>query len=51
MIKKILYYLNPLNLFKKEEGTSYTRAMHTMNKITFLMVLVIVLILVIRWLR
>jgi hypothetical protein len=50
MIKKFLYYLNPLNLFKKEEGNLNTRAMHTMNKITFLMALIIVLFLLVRWL-
>jgi hypothetical protein len=48
--KKILYYLNPANLFHRdpEEGISL-RMMHGVNKISFLMFLVCLLVMVVRW--
>jgi len=40
MLQKILYYLNPKNLFKREEGADFNlRMMHGINKISILMFL------------
>lgn len=48
--KKIIYYINPLNLFKKEEGAELNlRMMHGINKISFLMFLVCLIYLIFRW--
>jgi hypothetical protein len=48
--KKVLYYINPLNLFKKEEGAELNlRMMHGINKISFLMFLVCLIYLIFRW--
>jgi hypothetical protein len=49
--KKILYYLNPLNLFKKEEGGLNLRFMHGINKISILMFLVCLTILIVRYIQ
>jgi len=51
MIKKILHYANPLNLFRKESGDFNLRAMHTINKISILVFLGTLVVLVIRWMR
>ncbi len=50
-LKKILYYLNPANLFhrNKEEGISL-RMMHGVNKISFLMFLLCLVVMLVRWL-
>lgn len=45
MLKKILYYINPINLFRKEKGDANMRAMHWINKISWLMFIVILVIL------
>ena len=48
--KKVLYYINPLNLFKKEEGAELNlRMMHGINKISFLMFMVCLVYLIFRW--
>lgn len=48
--KKILYYLNPLNLFKREEGAEVNlRVMHGINKISFLVFLLCLVVMAIRW--
>jgi hypothetical protein len=48
--KKVLYYINPLNLFKKEEGAELNlRMMHGINKISFLMFMVCLIYLIFRW--
>ncbi len=48
--KKVLYYINPLNLFKKEnENNLNLRVMHGINKISFLMFLLCLVYLLFRW--
>lgn len=48
--KKILYYLNPANLFHRDpEAGMSLRMMHGVNKISFLMFLVCLLVMVVRW--
>ena len=51
ILKKILHYLNPLNLFKKEHGDINLRMMHGINKISILMFVVALTVLVIRWMK
>jgi hypothetical protein len=48
-LKKVLYYLNPLNLFKREKADINLRFMHGINKISFLMFLVCVVVLLVRY--
>jgi hypothetical protein len=49
-LKKILYYLNPANLFHRDpEAGISLRMMHGVNKISFLMFLVCLLVMVVRW--
>jgi hypothetical protein len=47
-LKKIKHYINPLNLLRKEEGDSYLKTMHSINKISMLMFLICVVVLVVR---
>lgn len=48
--KKVLYYINPLNLFKKEEGVDTNlRMMHGVNKISFLMFIACVIYMIVRF--
>jgi hypothetical protein len=49
ILKKILHYLNPLNLFKKEQGDINLRMMHGINKISILVFVVALVVLIIRW--
>jgi len=49
ILKKILHYLNPLNLFKKEQGDVNLRMMHGINKISILVFVVALVVLIIRW--
>jgi len=49
-LKKILHYLNPSNLFKKEEGNFNLRMMHGINKISILMFLICIIVLLVRYL-
>jgi hypothetical protein len=51
ILKKILHYLNPSNLFKKEQGDINLRMMHGINKISILIFVVALTVLVIRWLK
>ncbi len=51
ILKKILHYLNPLNLFKKEQGDINLRMMHGINKISILVFVVALIVLVIRWMK
>jgi hypothetical protein len=39
MIEKLLYYLNPKNLFKREKADLNLRMMHGINKISIFMFL------------
>ncbi|MFM1931569.1 MAG: hypothetical protein RL226_872 [Bacteroidota bacterium] len=49
-LRKVLYYINPLNLFKKEEGAELNlRMMHGINKISFLMFMICMIYLMFRW--
>ena len=50
VIRKILYYLNPLNLFKKEKVDMNLRFMHGINKISILMFVVCLVVLLVRYL-
>ena len=48
--KKFLYYLNPLNLFKKDtESGLNLRMMHGINKISFFAFLVCLAVMLHRW--
>lgn len=53
MFRKILYYLNPLTLFKKPEGGEKDnfnlRFMHGINRISIFMFLLCLLILFFRY--
>lgn len=49
-LQKILYYINPLNLFKKDKGDLNLRFMNGINKISIMMFMVCVIILVVKWL-
>jgi hypothetical protein len=51
ILKKILHYLNPLNLFKKEQGDLNLRMMHGINKISILIFVIALTVLVIRWMK
>jgi hypothetical protein len=51
ILKKILHYLNPLNLFKKEQGDINLRMMHGINKISILIFVVALTVLAIRWMK
>jgi len=49
ILKKILYYLNPMNLFKKEKADLNLRFMHGINKISILMFVICLVVLIVRW--
>lgn len=49
LLKKILYYLDPRNLFKREKVDLNLRFMHGINKISILMFLICVVIMIVRW--
>jgi hypothetical protein len=51
ILKKILHYLNPLNLFKKEQGDINLRMMHGINKISILVFVVTLIVLITRWVK
>lgn len=48
LLKKILYYLNPVNLFKKEKVDLNLRFMHGINKISILVFLICLVVMVVR---
>lgn len=48
LLKKILYYLNPMNLFKKEKVDLNLRFMHGINKISILVFLICLVVMVVR---
>jgi hypothetical protein len=48
-LRKILYYLNPRNLFKREKVDLNLRFMHGINKISILMFLICLVVLLVRW--
>ncbi|MCH2200307.1 MAG: hypothetical protein MK081_16175 [Flavobacteriales bacterium] len=48
--RKVLYYINPVNLFKKEKDEGINlRVMHGINKISFLMFILCLAYLIYRW--
>jgi hypothetical protein len=49
--KKLLYYMNPLNLFKfnRKDGVNL-RMMHGINKVSFLAFLMCLVVMLVRWL-
>ncbi|MFT4777943.1 MAG: hypothetical protein ACJAU0_002044 [Flavobacteriales bacterium] len=48
--KKVLYYINPLNLFKREKGADTNlRLMHGVNKISFLVFTACVIYMIVRY--
>jgi hypothetical protein len=47
--KRILYYLNPLNLFKRSEGDKNLRMMHGINKISIWMFLICLIVMFIKF--
>jgi hypothetical protein len=53
IFKKMLHYINPLTLFKKDENKSgiNLKLMHGINRISIFMFLIGLIILVIKWLR
>ncbi len=48
-LQKILYYLDPRNLFKREKVDLNLRFMHGINKISILMFLICLVVLFVRW--
>jgi hypothetical protein len=48
-LQKILYYLDPRNLFKREKVDLNLRFMHGINKISILMFLICLVVLLVRW--
>lgn len=49
LLKKILYYIDPRNLFKREKVDLNLRFMHGINKISILMFLICLIVLLVRW--
>jgi Ni,Fe-hydrogenase I cytochrome b subunit len=48
--KKLAYYINPLNLFRKEKEENVNlRVMHGINKISFMMFLVCLVYMIVRF--
>ena len=51
-LRRLLYYLNPLNLFHRKEGEGVNlRVMHGINKISFLLFLICLVVLIFKWIR
>jgi hypothetical protein len=48
-LQKILYYLDPRNLFKREKADLNLRFMHGINKISIFMFLICLVVLILRW--
>lgn len=48
--KKVLYYLNPMNLFHRDEEAGISlRMMHGVNKISFLVFIGCLTVMIVRW--
>jgi hypothetical protein len=47
-LKRILYYLNPATLFGKRDPNVNLRFMHGINRISFFMFLICIVVLVVR---
>lgn len=47
--KRLLHYLNPAALFKKEKGNLNLRMMHGINRISIFMFLICIIVLIVRW--
>jgi hypothetical protein len=48
ILKKILYYINPLTLFKKNNHNLNLRFMHGMNRISIIMFIIALIIIIKR---
>ena len=49
-LKKVLYYLNPMNLFHQDKNVDTSlRLMHGVNKISFLLFLICLVVMTVRW--
>ena len=46
MLKKFIYYLNPLTLFKKNEHNVNLKMMHGMNRISIFMFIVCIVVVI-----
>lgn len=50
-LKKLLYYLNPANLFHRDpEADTNLRMMHGVNKISLVMFILCLGVMLVRWL-
>lgn len=49
-LRKILYYINPLNLLRKDKGDLNLRFMHGINKISILVFLICLVVMAMRFL-
>ena len=50
-LQKILYYLDPRKLFKREKADLNLRFMHGINKISIFMFLIVVIVMIVRWIK
>ncbi len=50
-LQKILYYLDPRNLFRREKADLNLRFMHGINKISIFMFLIVVIVMIVRWIK
>ncbi|MFM7105352.1 MAG: DUF6728 family protein [Flavobacteriales bacterium] len=48
-LQKILHYLNPRNLFRRETSDINLRFMHGINKISIFMFVFCLIVLLVRW--
>lgn len=51
LLKKLAYYLNPLNLFKREKVDLNLRFMHGINKISILVFLICLIVMIVRYIK
>jgi len=52
LLRRLLYYINPLNLFHRAPGEGINlRVMHGINKISFLLFLICLIVLIVKWIR
>lgn len=50
LLKKILHYINPANLFRKsEEKNVNLKMMHGINKISLFMFIICLIVMIYRW--
>ncbi len=49
LIRRLLYYLNPVTLFRKGVANRNLRMMHGVNRISIFMFLICLIVLCYRW--